>query len=57
MAECNETTVSTEQSRDIYHVDEKLCNYLVDQYDKSVRQIFNLAKAWDKFKNRRKTTP
>jgi hypothetical protein len=36
----------------------ELCNQLIDIYDKSARQLFNLAEAWDKFKNRRrKTTP
>jgi len=56
MAECNETIVSIEQIKDIYHVEVELCNELIQNYDKSVRQIFNLAEAWDKFKNRRRQT-
>lgn len=54
MGECNETIVSVEQARDIYKIDEKLCNNLIEMYDKSVRQIFKLAEAWDKFKNARR---
>lgn len=53
MAECNETIVSLEQAKDLYSINEKLCNELIAAYDKSVRQIYNLAKAWDKFKNNR----
>ena len=58
MAECNETIVGLEHVKDIYKIEVALCNRLVDIYDKSARQLFNLAEAWDKFKNRRrKTTP
>lgn len=56
MAECNETIVSIEQVKDIYNIEADLCNELVDAYDKSARQLFNLAEAWDKFKNRRRKT-
>ena len=56
MAECNETIVSLEQIKDIYKIEVKLCDELVDIYDKSARQLFNLAEAWDKFKNRRRKT-
>ncbi len=57
MAECNETIVSLEQVKDIYNIEVDLCNELIDLYDKSARQLFNLAEAWDKFKKRRKTMP
>jgi len=57
MAECNETIVSLEQVKDIYNIEVNLCNELIDLYDKSARQLFNLAEAWDKFKQRRKTMP
>jgi four helix bundle protein len=57
MAECNETIVSLEQVKDIYNIEVNLCNELIDLYDKSARQLFNLAQAWDKFKQRRKTMP
>ena len=52
MAECNETIVSLSQARDIYEdsVDVSLCNRLIDIYDKSGRQLYNLAMAWNKFK-------
>lgn len=58
MAECNETIVCLEHTKDIYKVEIDLCKQLIDAYDKSARQLFNLAEAWDKFKNRRRmTTP
>jgi four helix bundle protein len=57
MAECNETIVSLEQVKDIYNIEVNLCDELIDLYDKSARQLFNLAEAWDKFKQRRKTMP
>lgn len=58
MAECNETIVGLEQVKDIYHVEPELCAHLIDIYDKSARQLFKLAEAWDKFKTRgRKTIP
>ncbi len=58
MAECNETIVGLEQIKDIYGIEPELCYQLIDTYDKSARQLFRLADAWDKFKTRsRKTTP
>ena len=56
MAESNETIVSLEHVKDIYKIELELCNNLIDTYDKSARQLFNLAEAWDKFKNRRRIT-
>ena len=55
--EANETIVGLEQCKDLYNIDSDLCTKLVDDYDKIARQLFNLAEAWDKFKNRRRTTP
>ncbi len=52
MAESNETIVGIEMCRDIYGIDPSLCDELVDGYDKIGRQLFNLAKAWQNFKNR-----
>lgn len=52
MGECNETIVSLEQCRDIYQVDKDLIIGLVDAYDKSGRQLYNLGNAWYKFKRR-----
>jgi four helix bundle protein len=56
MAECNETIVSLSQARDIYEdsVDVNLCYSLIDIYDKSGRQLYNLATAWNKFKRENK---
>lgn len=56
MAECNETIVGLEQCRDIYHIEAKQCACLIDVYDKTARQLFNLASAWDKFKLRSRST-
>ena len=56
MGECNETIVGLETIKDIYakFVSVDLCNQLIDVYDKSGRQLFNLSKAWSKFKDGRK---
>lgn len=56
MSECNETIVSLEHTKDIYGVEIVLCTELVDLYDKSARQLFKLAEAWDAFKSRRRKT-
>jgi len=50
MAECNETIVSLEQARDLYKLDSTVTDILIIEYDKSVRQLYNLAKAWTTFK-------
>lgn len=50
MAECNETIVSLEQSRDIYNINAELINMLVDIYDKSARQLYKLSASWTNFK-------
>jgi four helix bundle protein len=54
MAECNETIVGLEMCRDIYKKHMVNCNIneLVDIYDKAGRQLYNLSKAWSKFKRR-----
>ena len=52
MAECNETIVGLEQSRDIYALNDELIEELVDQYDKTGRQLYNLSVSWSKFKTR-----
>ncbi len=56
MAECNETIVSLEHVKDIYGIEIDLCDQLIKTYDKSARQLFRLAEAWDLFKNRRRKT-
>jgi len=54
MGECNETIVGLEQCRDLYgeSVDRQLCERLIDLYDKSGRQLYNLSTAWTRFKSR-----
>jgi four helix bundle protein len=55
MAESNETIVSLSQARDLYptSVGGKLCNNLIDTYDKVSRQLYNLSLAWTKFNQRK----
>ena len=52
MGECNETIVGLEQCRDLYgeFVDRQLREQLIDLYDKSGRQLYNLSSAWTRFK-------
>ncbi len=54
MAESNEMIVSLSHARDLYssYVDQKLCENLIDVYDKSSRQLYNLATKWRDFKER-----
>jgi len=53
IGECNETIAGLEQCRDLYGqtVDKRLCEQVIDLYDKSRRQLYNLSSAWNKFKN------
>jgi four helix bundle protein len=54
MAESNEMIVSLSHARDLYpnYVDPKLCEEMIDVYDKSSRQLYNLATKWKNFKER-----
>jgi four helix bundle protein len=54
LAESNEMIVSLSHVRDLYsrYVDPKLSERLIDIYDKSSRQTYNLAKSWQDFKER-----
>jgi len=54
IAECNETIVGLDHCRDLYSVDETLIAELIDQYDKSARQIYKLRVAWDSFNRKPK---
>ena len=56
MAECNETIVGLEMCRDIYEKNMTDCELhdLIDMYDKAGRQLYNLSKAWSKFKDERR---
>jgi four helix bundle protein len=55
MTESNESIVSLMQARDLYTslVNVKICERLIDTYDKISRQCYNLAVAWDKFNERK----
>lgn len=57
LTESNETVVSLSQVKDLYasFVDIKMCERLIDIYDKVSRQCYNLALAWDKFSERKYT--
>jgi hypothetical protein len=57
MAESNETIVGLDHIKDIYKIEVDLCIELVTLYDKTARQLFRLAEAWDAFTNRRRKTP
>lgn len=50
MAECNETSVSLKQCRDIYNIE---CEELISLYEISGKRIYRLAEVWTTFKNRR----
>lgn len=52
MAESNETIVGLAQSRDIYGhlMNIKLCDQLIDLYDKTGRQLYRLKESWSRFK-------
>lgn len=49
-AEANEMVVSIEQCRDLYNIEESICNDLLDRYDKISRQLYKLSLSWNKFK-------
>jgi four helix bundle protein len=53
MGESNEMIVNLEQTRDIYKIKPQSLSMeeLIDIYDKSGRQLYNLSMAWTKFKN------
>lgn len=53
--ESNESQASLEQCRDAYgeHMDIKICEELIDTYDKISRQLYNLSLAWNKFYEKR----
>jgi four helix bundle protein len=54
MAESNEMIVSLSHVRDLYSncADATLCESLINDYDKSSRQLYNLAVKWKDFKER-----
>ena len=54
LTESNEMIVSLSHVRDLYytHIKPDLSEKLIDIYDKSSRQLYNLAKSWRDFKER-----
>ena len=54
--ESNKTIVSLSHARDVYNVEPELVNGLIDIYDKTSRQLYNLGCAWESF-GPRKTKP
>lgn len=56
LAESNETQVGLCQCKDIYpkHIDLKLCEDLISEYDIISKQIFRLCEAWNKISRKPK---
>lgn len=54
--ESNEIIVSLSHARDVYNVEPELIISLIDIYDKTSRQLYNLGWAWESF-GPRKTKP
>ena len=54
--ESNEMIVSLNHCKDLYnnYIDVELCNEMIDLYDKTSRQLYNLSVAWDSFKERKR---
>jgi four helix bundle protein len=55
MEESNETIVSLSHAKDAYKIEVPLCERLIDEYDKTSRQLYKLSLAWSNFKERRQT--
>ena len=52
LGETNETMVSLEQVKDIYHIKIELVNFLLLEYDKIGRQIYKLGLGWKNMKKK-----
>jgi four helix bundle protein len=54
MAESNEMIVCLSHVKDLYskYVDTEFCEKLIDLYDKTSRQLYNLARKWNDFHKR-----
>jgi len=54
MGECNEMVVHLEFCKDLYskYVDGNFCEELIDIYDKTGRQLYNLSKTWKNFEEK-----
>lgn len=56
MGEANETQVGLCQCRDIYskYVDNKICEFLIKEYDIIGKQLYRMEEAWNKFSRKSK---
>jgi four helix bundle protein len=54
--ESNETIVSLSHVKDVYKIEVEIIDKLLDIYDKTSRQLYNLSTAWESF-TQRKTKP
>ncbi len=59
MGESNEMVVSLSHCKDIYNqfIDINLCNQLIDLYDQTSRQLYNLSLAWNNFHEKGNLSP
>ncbi len=46
LGECNEMNPHLVICRDVYGIDDKLCNYLIDTYEIAGKQLYNLKRNW-----------
>ena len=46
LGECNEMNTHMTFCKDVYRIDEKLCNELIDIYEISGKQLYNLRRNW-----------
>lgn len=46
LGECNEMNTHITLCKDVYKIDEKLCNELIDTYEIAGKQLFNLKRNW-----------
>lgn len=57
MGETNETIVSLSHCRDIYKIEVRLCDQLIEKYEILSRQLYRLSEAWDEFKSKGRKRP
>ena len=58
IAEINKLAANLSHCNELYRgeIDARLCERLIDIYEKSARQLFLLSETWDEFSPRRRTT-
>jgi four helix bundle protein len=52
LGECNEINTHLTFCKEIYKVDHKLCDELIETYDVAGKQLFNLSKKWKPYGKR-----